>query len=108
MTELEKKHKLMQKCRIVKPDQIGVCRFIEIQVQTFEQDASGKWNRTGMAIEKGLQYENKVKLIDGRIVYLNKPGTKIVTEYQRVPKWATHELEDIYVDYEMFDVPVPF
>lgn len=108
MTELEKKKKLQQKCRMVKQEQIGVCKFIEIQTQTFEQDLAGNWKRTGMTTEKGLQYENKIKLLDGRIVYLNKPGTKVVTEYQGIPTWATHELEDIYIGYDMFDVPVPF
>ena len=66
------------------------------------------WVRTGMTVEQGLQYENRVKLVDGRLVYLNKSGTKIVTEYQGIPLWATKELEDIFIGYDMFDTPVPF
>ena len=106
--EKQRLEKIHQKCKTVKPNQIGVCRFVEVRVQTFEQDAMGKWIRTGMVIEKGLQYENKIKLVDGRLMYLNKSGVKIVTEYQGIPEWATKELEDIYVGYDMFDVPVPF
>ena len=106
--EKKRLEKIHQKCKTVKPNQIGVCRFVEIRVQTYEQDEMGKWIRTRMVIEKGLQYENKIKLVDGRLMYLNKSGVKIVTEYQGIPEWATKELEDIYVGYDMFDVPVPF
>lgn len=97
-----------ERCKTVKANQIGVCKFIEIQIQTFEQDESGKWIRTGMTIEKGLQFENKIKLIDGRIMYINKSGTTIKTEYQGIPLWATKELEDIFVGYDMFGVSVAF
>lgn len=97
-----------ENCKKVKPDQIGVCRFIEINVQTFGQDISGKWIRTGMTTERGLQFENRIKLIDGRIMYLNKSGASIVTTYQGIPTWATNELRDTFVDYDMFDVPVNF
>ena len=100
--------KIQKKCKTVKQNQLGVCKFVEVRVQTFKQEMDGSWVRTGMAVEQGLQYENRVKLVDGRLVYLNKSGTKIVTEYQGIPLWATKELEDIFIGYDMFDTPVPF
>lgn len=104
----EKMKKIHKKCQTIKPEQIGVCKFVEIKFQLFDQDENGKWIHTGMTRGKGLQYENKVKLINGRMVYINKKGTKVIAEYEGIPVWATKELEDIFVGYDMFDIPVPF
>ena len=108
ISEKERLQKIQKKCQTIKPEQIGVCKFVEIKYQLFEQNENGKWIHTGTIKGKGLQYENKVKLINGRLVYLNKKGTKIIAEYIGIPVWATKELEDIFIGYDMFDIPVPF
>ena len=58
--EKKRLEKIHQKCKTVKPNQIGVCRFVEIRVQTYEQDEMGKWIRTGMVIEKACSMKTRL------------------------------------------------
>lgn len=89
----------------VKADQVGVCRFIEIIYQEFSDDGTGHWVRTGSQVAKGLQFENKLLMADGSYKYLNNPGVKIITKYERPPMWAAPGLVQICNDYFMFETP---
>lgn len=92
----------------VKADQVGVCRFVDIQSQLFSKDDKGGWHRVGSEILHGLQYENKVLVTDGRIKHLNASSARIVTVYDTVPTWATPYMIELKFNNFFFDEPIVF
>ena len=95
-----------EKMKIVKADQIGVCRFVAACVQMFVEDTPGKYVRCGSHTVYGLQYENKLILPDGSFKYLNCSSVKIVTVYEGIPEWANDYLKGLHFDHFFYDKPV--
>lgn len=104
-TDKQRLARAKERRETVKADQIGVCRFIEIIYQVFADDGTGKWVRTGSSKARGLQLENKLLMADGSFKYLNNPGVQIITKYERHPLWADPKLNQIWLDYFIFEQP---
>lgn len=82
-----------------KPDQIGICRFIEFKdIQFFK--INGKYTHNPNFIKRyGLQIEHNFLYIDNdtkdiKTIKINKHGAKILKIYNNTPDWASSLLID--------------
>lgn len=82
----------------VKPDQIHICRFVEIRYQII-QKINGTFKRIGAENVRGLQIRNRVYLNSGKYKLINNKGTKIIKIYDDVPEWANDDLKTRYKDF---------
>lgn len=90
------KHK--KKCRVLKPKQEGLCRFVEFNFETFAK-INGKLTHTGNESAKGLQIKNKIFLGKGRYKFVNNINLHIVKKYGSIPNWAGEDLIQMYNDF---------
>lgn len=77
------------------PEQEVLCRFVEARWQSTER-INGKNIRTGTAIGKGLQVNNKICLLDGHYKLADSGSVRITAVYNEVPEWASDELMKQY------------
>ena len=92
----KQREKAQRKQNIVKPQQVKLCRFVDIRYEVFELKYNGSYERTGNAFTKGLQVENIVYLVEGSYKYVNRSSLKIMKKYVGVPDWAPQQLKEIY------------
>lgn len=91
----KQREKAQRKQNIVKPEQVKLCRFVDIRYEVFEPKKNGRYERTGNAFTKGLQVENLVYLVEGSYKYVNRNSLKIMKKYIGVPDWASPQLKCI-------------
>lgn len=91
----KKQSKQNRKRNIIKENQKGIIRFIEIEYMTFKR-VNGKNRADKIVHGKGLQIENTCYLVSGKRKLLNASKTKILKKYSEIPKWATEELKKRY------------
>jgi hypothetical protein len=88
----------------VKPDQVGVCRFIEVEIQDFIYNITlKKYERTGSHTRFGLQYENLVYFEDGTSRNLNDSSVRAIKIYDAPPSNIPEKLEILHIGFTMFD-----
>ena len=93
----QKQHeKAQRKQNTIKPQQVKLCRFVDIRYEVFEPKRNGGYERTGNAFTKGLQVENLVYLVEGSYKYVNRSSLKIMKKYIGVPNWAPQQLKEMY------------
>lgn len=92
----KQREKAQRKQNRIKPEQINLCRFVDIRYEVFEPKSDGRYERTGNAFTRGLQVENLVYLVEGSFKYVNRSSLKIMKTYIGVPKWATEQLKEMY------------
>ena len=92
----KQREKAQRKQNIVKPEQVKLCRFVDIRYEVFERKKNGSYERTGNAFTKGLQVENLVYLVEGSYKYVNRNSLKIMKKYIGVPNWAPPQLKEMY------------
>lgn len=95
-----------RKMMTIKAEQVGLCRFVTTCVQDFAQDANGKYVRTGSHLVNGLQYENILVLLDGSYKFINSSSLKIVSVYERAPKWANDYLRNLEMACFLFNMTI--
>ena len=74
----KQREKAQRKQNIVKPEQVKLCRFVDIRYEVFKVKKNGSYERTGNAFTKGLQVENLVYLVEGSYKYVNRNSLKIM------------------------------
>lgn len=92
----KQREKAQRKQNTIKPQQVKLCRFVDIRYEVFEPKRNGSYERTGNAFTKGLQVENLVYLLEGSYKYVNRNSLKIMKKYSGVPKWASPKLREMY------------
>ncbi len=92
----KQREKAQRKQNTIKPEQIKLCRFVDIRYEVFKPKANGNYERTGNAFTKGLQVENLVYLVEGSYKYVNRNSLKVLKTYVGVPDWAPHQLKETY------------
>ena len=107
LTDEQKRARRLKKNREnmkhVKPDQVGVCRFIEAEIQDFKYNSTTKkYERTGSHRRFGLQYENGVFFADGTSRNLNDSSVRATKIYDAPPQNIPEELEIMYNWYTTF------
>lgn len=90
-----KKSKLAKKAHSMKPEQIELCQFVDLQSSSFSR-MNGKTKFTGHVKYHGLQLENRVYLLNGKYKLANARGSKIIKRYDSVPSWATDWMKNQY------------
>ena len=92
-----------ERAKRVKQDQINICRYVTVEIQTFERDSSSPsgWIRTGSYTQEGLQYENHVIFADGSFKALNRKSIRIFQKYDLIPPSAPEYLKNLYWDWVM-------
>lgn len=91
----KKLQKNLRKRNAVKPEQVDLCRFVEVKWEVVER-VNGKYRHTGQAQGKGLQIKNRVYLLDGHYKLLNSKSVHITKVHEEVPPWASEELIQRY------------
>lgn len=88
----------------VKPEQVGVCRYVEVEIQDFKFNvALNKYERTGSHKRFGLQYENMVYFEDGSSRNLNDSSVRATKIYDAPPANVSPFLEEKYICLTMFE-----
>ena len=88
----------------VKPDQVGVCQYIEAEIQDFAFNVTlKKYERVGSHKRFGLQYENMVYFADGTKRNLNDSSVRATKIYDAPPAIVPVELQKLYIGFTMFD-----
>lgn len=87
--------KKQKKRNTVKPEQVELCRFVEVQWEVIKR-VNGKYRRTGRTYGKGLQIKNRVYLTNGHFKMVNNKSFRINKKYKNIPDWATPELINKY------------
>lgn len=105
LTKKEREERDKEKRMKVKNSQVGVCQFVQVEVQTFDKLPDGDWQRSGSEFHYGLQYENRVLLLNGIIRSINCSSVRIKKKYEFIPTWATSEMKQKYMDNFLFDIP---
>lgn len=92
---LTKKDRKRKKRYTVTKSQVNKVQFVEIKYMTFKR-INGKNRADKLAFGKGLQVENKVYLINGKMKWFNSSKTRITKKYKEVPEWANDYLLKCY------------
>lgn len=92
----KQREKAQRKQNTIKPQQVKLCRFVDIRYEVFEPKRNGSYEHTGNAFTKGLQVENLVYLVEGSYKYVNRSSLKIMKKYIGVPNWAPQQLKEMY------------
>lgn len=92
----KQREKAQRRQNRIKPEQINLCRFVDIRYEVFESKSNGSYERTGNTFTKGLQVENLVYLVEGSFKYVNRSSLKIMKTYIGVPRWAPPQLKEMY------------
>ena len=92
----KQREKAQRKQNTIKPQQVKLCRFVDIRYEVFEPKHNGSYERIGNAFTKGLQVENLVYLVEGSYKYVNRSSLKIMKKYIGVPNWAPQQLKEMY------------
>lgn len=97
----KKKLKRWVKASTKKPEQIGICRFIDFK-DIHHIKVNGRYRNPPEFIKRqGLQIEHNFYYLDndGTIVLskINKRGAVILTKYSDIPEWAPQPLLDKYI-----------
>lgn len=99
MIRNNKLKKKAKKRNEVKEEQKGLCRFIEFKYEVIKK-VNGKFKHIGSNLDKGLQIENKVYLLNGKYKFINNKGLKIKQIYEDVPSWANDKLTKQYKKFK--------
>ncbi len=92
----KRKHeKFLKKMDDIKPEQIGLVRFVDFRIEKIEL-VDGKYQHTGREFGHGLQIENRIFLDGMNYKMVNRKSLKIINAYENVPDWATEELKEKY------------
>ncbi len=108
LTDEQKRTRRLKKNREnmkhVKPDQVGVCQYIEAEIQDFVFNVSlKKYERVGSHKHFGLQYENMVYFDDGTSRNLNDSSVRATKIYDAPPTNIPEHLQRLYIGFTMFD-----
>ena len=97
----------MRKAVTKRPEQVGLCRFIEFK-NIEHQKVNGHFTHHPKFTRlQGLQVEHIFYYLEGKTMkkaMVNKRGAKILKVYDEIPKWAHQQLIDKYTTHKKEEV----